>query len=301
MNRIFVSLALFGLLLSACASSPTTAGPSVGTIVAATMQALTAAAPQPTVAPPTATLPSGISVSFENVSFIIPSGLALGANAEAVPAVTGDEQGPWGMAPAHVRFTFYGYYNVTAKFSVMEIAVYPAQEYAAINYGAGNSLPRLQAILAASAAPIDPANLPRVPFFNAGPLFSAQVNVIEFASGSGVREVTQYGQAVGPAANNATFYHFEGLTRDGQYYIIVVLPVGAPFLVNPDGQFDLNDPNVGLSADGVPFPGYTSMNPADYEDYFGAVADKLNASAPEIFSPSLTLLDALIQSITVTP
>jgi hypothetical protein len=122
MNRIFVSLALFGLLLSACASSPTTAGPSVGTIVAATMQALTAAAPQPTA-----------------------------------------------------------------------------------------------------------------------------------------------------------------------------------FLVNPDGQFDLNDPNVGLSADGVPFPGYTSMNPADYEDYFGAVADKLNASAPEIFSPSLTLLDALIQSITVTP
>jgi hypothetical protein len=131
-------------------------------------------------------------------------------------------------------------------------------------------------------------------------MFSAQAKVIGFNGGTGAREITQYGQAVGPASNGGTFYHFQGLTSDGKYYVIAILPIGASFLL-PANQLSGDDPNAALPADGVPFPGYTSMNPADYEEYFQAVVDKLNAATPDAFTPSLALLDALIQSITITP
>ena len=51
---------------------------------------------------------------------------------------------------------------------------------------------------------------------------------------------------------------------------------------------------------GVQFPGYTTLNPSDYESYFQAVTSALNSAAPGTFSPSLETLDALIESITVS-
>jgi hypothetical protein len=297
MKKIWIILLAGLLTLSACVpvQPATSTGPGVGTIVASTLQAMTAAAPPATAEPPTQAPPSGTAVSFQNVSFVIPTGLALGANGEAVPVITEDNGAPWDAAPAHIHFTFFGYNDVLAKFSTMEISVYPAQEYAAVSNGAGNSIPRLQAILASPSAPIDVKNLPNVPYFNAGAMMTAQVKVINFASGSGVRSVTQYGQAVGAVMNNGTFYHFEGLTADGKYYIVAVLPIGSPILQSG------SDPYGPLPAGGVQFPQYTTADPADYETYFQAVTDALNAASPDSFQPSLSMLDALVQSITIAP
>ncbi|MBV6395453.1 MAG: hypothetical protein HFACDABA_01029 [Anaerolineales bacterium] len=291
-RKLWIVLAA-GLILSAClpAQPVATTGPGLETIVAATFQAMTAAAPPPTA---TAAPPNGIPISFQHVRFIIPEGLALGANAEVVPLAGEENSAPWDVAPEHIRFELYGYNDQLAKARAMDILVYPAQEYARMSVGGGRSLSELQAFLAAPGAPIIEKNLPTVPFFNAAQMIAAQVKQVNFASGTGVRMMVEYGQAVGAISNSATLYHFQGLTSDGMYYIVAILPLGASILIN--GGDPLAPPPPG----GVQFPGYTTLNPSDYESYFQAVTSALNSADPTVFSPSLETLDALMESITIS-
>ena len=84
------------------------------------------------------------------------------------------------------------------------------------------------------------------------------------------------------------FYNFQGLTSDGRFYIVAILPVNAPFLAPDD------NPQSVLPSDGIPL---TTEMPDDA--YYAAVVSKLDQTAPDIFTPTLTQLDALIQSITI--
>ena len=295
-RKIIFVLTIATLLILACGvSAPATTAPSdqnsVETMVAGTMQALTAAAPPPSTETPVS---KGIPVSFQNISFVIPEGLAAGATGEIVPAITEETGAPWEIGPQHIRFTFSGYNNSLGKFSGMELKIFPMQDEAATSW-MGNSLTRLQAILASPNAPLTPKDMPSVPYFNAAQMVAAQIKIVNFQGGSGVRTITQYGQAVGPISNNGAFYLFEGLTSDGKYYIVGVLPVGASFLSSSE------DPAQPAPADGIPFPDYTSADPAEFEAYYQAMTDKLNAADPTAFTPSLSALDALVQSITILP
>ncbi len=278
-------------------ANPTSDQQSIATVVAGTLQAITAAAPSATQPAPTQTpQPAGIPVSFQNVSFVIPNGLASGASSQAIPNNPNDQtNGPWAVAPAHMEFKLDGYNLPAGHFSQILIDVYPAQDYASMYAGAKISLQRLQAALSNPSAPLTNDNLPQVPFFNAASMFVAQVKQIQFKHGTGFRMITEYGQAVGPIANNGTFYHFEGLTSDGKYYVIVVLPIEAPFLQN---GMESTSP---LPDGGIPFPGYNSTDSATYGNYFKAIADKMDSSSNDTFSPSLNTLDALVQSIDITP
>ncbi len=51
--------------------------------------------------------------------------------------------------------------------------------------------------------------------------------------------------------------------------------------------------------DGVPFPWGGELDHSIYSQYLNDVTQKLNAADPNAFSPSLSLLDALIQSIEI--
>lgn len=296
-NVVFVIASVgFILACSVTSAAPTQIG-SISTVVAATLHALTPAIPEATQpAPPQIIQSNGIPVTFQNVSFVIPNGLASGASSQAVPNNPTDQTGgPWAVAPAHIEFTLNSYNLPPGYFSQILIDVYPAQDYAAMYDGAKISLQRLQAVLSNPSAPMTNDSLPQVPYFNAASMFVAQVNRIQFKNGSGVRMITQYGQAVGPVTNNGTFYHFEGLTNDGKYYVVAVLPIEASFLANG------NDPNATAPAGGIPFPGYNYTDPTYYENYFQAVSSKMDGTAPEAFLPSLAVLDALIQSLQISP
>jgi hypothetical protein len=129
-----------------------------------------------------------------------------------------------------------------------------------------------------------------VPFFNAAPLIAANIQLITFQSGSGVRTLTQYSQYAAPINNRELFYHFEGLTTDGKYYIVAILPITAPILAEDE------KPDASIPADGVPIP--TDVGPNDV--YYASVTEKLIALSPDQFTPSLNALDELIQSILVT-
>lgn len=274
-------------------SSPTAApqGPGLETVVAGTLQALTPFAPpsQGKVTPTQGAQANGIPVSFQNVSFTIPQGLASGIAGEVVAKVDQASDMPWWeIAPEHIHITLSGYDNSLAKFSVADITIYPAQDYT----NAAQNIQKLQALLASPSAPLTKDSVPDWNT-NAAPMVVAQMQRISFASGSGVRMLTQYGQAVGPISNDGTFYLFQGLTSDGKYYIVAILPTGAPFLA-----FDQNA-TPPQPADGIPFSYNDSVDPNAYEAYFKAVADKINATDANTFEPSLNALDALVQSITV--
>jgi hypothetical protein len=280
---------IFGLVMGmlGCtlpSGSPTAQlpGDETGTVVPATLQALTVA-PSESIS----TQASGTTVSFENVSFVIPSGLASEAAMETVPAVSEGGSAPWEVAPAHLKFTLTGY-QLEGKFHEPQILVYPADEFAQVNSIAAEQIDRIKNILVGS--PLLQETLPRVPWFNAEQLMAANIKTITFQSGSGVRALTQYAQYAEPINNRGSFYHFEGLTTDGKYYVITILPITAPILAEDE------KPEASVPANGVPIP--TDVGPN--EVYYASVTEKLTALSPDEFTPSLTTLDTLIQSILVT-
>jgi hypothetical protein len=173
------------------------------------------------------------------------------------------------------------------KFHEPRIFVFPASEYAGVNSAAAEQIDRLQKILLGGT--LLEETLPVVPFFNATPLLAAQIRLIPFQSGSGVRALTQYAQYAAPVNNRELFYHFEGLTSDGSKYVIAILPVTAPVLAEDE------KPDASVPEGGVPIP--TAVGPNQV--YYFSVTEKLNSLAPEGYGPSLEMLDALIQSILV--
>jgi len=293
---------LFGLVLIisvlACELVSAPAAPSdnqnVATVVASTIQALTPAAPLAT-ATLEAQAPQGIPVNYKNVTFTIPTGLATDAAPVIVPQASGDAISPWDASPEHIEFRLNNYNIPADAFSTREIRLYPARQYADVHSAANITLQRLQSLLGNPSASPSTDSLPHVPFFNADAMISAQVQRVHFQNGDGVRMVTQYGQAVMPIANSSTFYQFIGLTSDGKYLIVAVLPIHAPVLANAE------DPSGPLPAGGVPFPSMDSTDAQVFETYFQAVTEKLNATDSAAFQPSLATLDALMQSFSVQP
>jgi hypothetical protein len=276
---------MIGLMITtlACglAAPATPAQPGVETIVAATFQALTSTAPTPK--------SSGIQVTFQNISFVIPEGLASGTTSQLVPAADEANSDPWSVAPGYVSFKLTDYTGRNDSFFKAVVNVYPTAEYAAVNSWAADSITRLQAILANPAVPLTNDKLPTVPFNGAAAQqYAAQAKLISFNGGMGVRMVSQYAQFPGPITKDNSFYHYEGLTKDGKYLVAILFPVFLPLQSTADNP----------SADGVPFPS-DPMDPAAATSYYQGITDKLNAASPESFQPSLTQLDALIQSITV--
>jgi hypothetical protein len=244
----------------------------VGTIVAITMQALTATTvPIQNGPTPIPNQSGGIPISYENVSFVIPNGTASGANPEKMVSVDTNSGAPWEIAPTHLRFTLTGY-PLQGKFFEPQIYIYPADEYARVNSVASEQIERLKKALAGSL--LLKETLPNVPFFNAGHIIAADIQRINFQNGSGVRELTQYDQYPAPINNHELFYHFEGLTSDHKYYLIAILPVTAPILAEDE------KPDSTVPVGGIPIP--TSVGPNDV--YYFSVTEKLNSQAPDSFT-----------------
>ena len=233
----------------------------------------------------TPTLAAGNVVTLNNISMTVPEDLANDALLEMVSAKT--DGAPWELAPAHVQITFTGY-QLEDKFHQPQIFVYPAAEYAAVNPITAEQIDRLIMILAGS--PPLRETLPRVPIFNAEMQIAANVQMITFQSGDGVRHLTQYAQYLAPINNNELIYQFAGLTSDEQYYIVAVLPITAPFLAQNE------KPDAPVPTDGVPIPTDVGPNNA----YYSSITEKLVELSSDSYTPSLNTLDALIQSILIT-
>ena len=156
------------------------------------------------------------------------------------------------------------------------------------------SIHRLDNILYPPGGPDLNNPLPAIPFFNDQQVFASNVKVISFQNGQGVRFLTQYAQYSAPANNHDLFYEFQGVTRDGAYYIVAILPIRNPMLA------ETSDAGAPLPVGGVPYSYMIDPN-TDMQLYYRSVTDVLNATPADTFTPTLNQLDQLIQSMSITP
>lgn len=302
MKKPLLALSILILVSLACDVSvtlPSSTGPTplpTNPLVPAT-QAFTEISPIPATSIPSATFtasqPSfeGVGVSVDPLSIVLPPAVANGARGIQVPRAEGEAAGPWGATPGHIQLKLEGY-ALQNRFHEPQIYVYPAQAYAEMAPAVFESMHRLNNILGSGGAPISPEQLPGVPFFNAQQVFASNIQPISFQNGKGVRFLTEYAQYPASANNHDLFYQFQGLTNDGAFYIIAILPIRHPALA------ETSDGGAVLPSGGIPYPDMSDSS-ADWPGYYRAVTILLDTSPQDVFTPRLEQLDNLVQSMQV--
>jgi hypothetical protein len=225
--------------------------------------------------------PAGTSIGYRNVTLLLPGGLGNDTTNSTGTEVEFPFVNPSnGDMPEHIKMIIDGY-PVPGTLLQPHILVFPAAQYAQYTDFTRQIITTLQGTTYYDGQTL-PMGLPDGPF-------NAHVQSVQFANGHGIRYLTQFDQAVLPVNNRELIYYFHGLTDSGDSYVEAILPLQAPFLAADE------DPASPLPPGGIPF----DMN--NLGSYFQAVANELNATPPDGFTPSLTTLDALIQSIYVGP
>jgi hypothetical protein len=306
MKKIFLFLSIFIFVTMACDLAVTVAPTNdpvplptntiTPTQIPASVTSISITeAPDPITAIPTVQPLSadGVTVTYGPLGFVLPSGIASGFVGDQFSRVEGDSVAPWEVTPGHTQITLDGYL-LQGKFHQPQIFVYPATSYAEMYPAAFESIHRLDNILYNPAGLNLNEPLPAVPFFNAAQIFASNIQAISFQGGSGVRFITEYAQNYAPVNNNELFYHFQGLSRNGAYYIIAIFPITAPVLA------ESSDPGAILPPGGVAFPDINNSNP-DVQGYYASVTNLLNTTSPDAFTPTINQLDALIQSMLIAP
>jgi len=271
---LMIALALMALL-TACTGALTTTAPTPAAILPASPEAMTV--PSATSAP-VQTPADSTGQTVASVTLDI-RGVAQDATSQVVAAVPPSSNGPWWEAmPQYTLLKLQGY--PISKHSVEpQIFVYPISELG-VNEVAAKVAEDLQTLLQSQQAG---ESLPFLPLYNETQALHAQVNYLDFKNGQGVRFLTEYNQGMLPVNNRQLFYTFQGLTSDGRYYAAAVLPVNLSGLPADESSTD------NLSAD------FTN----DFRTYMTATVDMLNQQPASSFTPNLSMLDAMIQSLEI--
>jgi hypothetical protein len=236
----------------------------------------------PAAVPPTATAPTTVPISYQNISFALPLELSASANG----STSTDIEFPYiyqegDPMAEHMIFGFTGYpVRVPREPRIM---VFRASEYSSYS----EILQEAVTALSAGQDTLQPLSHALVQGE-----FYAQAKPVTFKNGHGVRYLTQVLTDSGPINNEGLFYYFQGITTDGAYFISAIFPVNADFLP-ANGLSDTVTP-----PDGVPFDWQGSQ--LDFPAYLTAVTQKLNDTPAERYTPSLLTLDRLIESIQVS-
>jgi hypothetical protein len=319
MKKFFLFLSILALLSLACnltlsadtSTAPTsqpanTALPAdnIPTQVSATVIALATQNPPTqttlpaTVRPETSNTPQHpvnreTVLTFGKLTLSIPTEVAIGASGSEHPRFDGENTPMWQKTPGHTQILLSDTYPLKGTSQQPQIYVYPAQAYAELNPAAFESIRRVNNIIYGTDTP-KINQLSAIPFINAKQLFTANIQVLSFKNGNGVRFLTEYAQYPASANNQDLFYNFHGVTRDGAYYIVAIFPVSCVVLA------ETSDGGAALPVGGIPYP-YFANPKADMTSYYHSVSDLLNAQTPEAFTPNLNQLDALIQSMQAAP
>jgi hypothetical protein len=125
---------------------------------------------------------------------------------------------------------------------------------------------------------------PATPLLN-GEMVSIGEQPIAFQNGEGVRWVAQQmGQAATPVNNSDLVYIFNGKTADDRYFVYATIPVGHPEL--PNSENDVTNYETLLN---------------DWSGYINEMQTMLNSQPPTSFIPDLTVIDAMLATLSVEP
>jgi len=239
--------------------------------------------PTPTATQPLPPTPLLLSVTYEGLNFSFDPLVASDATNTTLPAVKQDEGAPWEIQPETIRSELKGY-ALKESFTKPVILLYPVKDFQQISDQAAKVIEELRQVLATRPSVAPEQGLPFLPFWNAAQLLRTKIAYLDFANGSGVRYLTQYGQDAAPINNTYLFYTFQGLTADGKYYISAILPAANPILP-PDNSI-------------IPGGDYGKFTD-NFAGYLKDIEFALNSQPDDSFQPHLTLLDNLVKSIKV--
>lgn len=269
------------------------------------------------------------SASHAGVSFTYDASLASEVKAEVARPV--DCGKPGDVLPTHVAFTLAGYPkpHESPFMQPPEIQIFPVAEYRRalaacekemaavtippVSYYVSDFDAEIRTLKALNAERPGPralgawlrrksrgraylrGRMPLVPMYDVGEALRAKVSYMDFRNGSGVAFVAQYTIEDTLISNQALAYVFQGLTRDGQYYVSAAFPVAAPFL--PSDYTQAEAERLGLNQ--------TVLNGTRlerrYRDYLARTARRLEALPPGDYRPGLGLLNDLLRSLDVNP
>lgn len=265
----------------------------------ASLTSTTPSGSSPTITPPSNyryaavqlnTLPQEVNFTYQ--------GVATGVTAE-IQLVKPYVAGPTGpdpdtAYPTHLRFYFYSDSASTPPTRVVwqpQLRIYPVKDYR-LSYGTDSleqvntptyminqTIDLLKDYLAVRPYPI-PDTIPFLPPMHDAQVFKSQIKYLDFSGGSGIRFITQHALG-GPISNQDIFYTFQGLTADGQYYIALFYPVSTPALASIAEDQALETPE-------------------DYRRHVEETTQRLDALSSGNFTPDLSLLDELIESLQIT-
>jgi hypothetical protein len=275
MRRLWILLAILTLAALAC-NIQTPVTPAAETPLPADTAAPATA--QPPVATDTQGPPPA-NASCGPLSVYLDPALANSYDCKTVPEAADLQLPPFGINPEYNEITLAGYPFTNNRMNPPRIDVFPVQRYTELLPDLVNPrVAALQALIAGGAPPAK-GSLALLPIFNAAQMFYSQYKLVPFQNGNGYHIVTMYAQAYYPANNYDLFFSYQGLTADGKYWISIVLPISHPSLPATGEASDMGDP----------------------EAYFQQISAQLNAVAPDSFTPSIAVLEAMIQSILVQP
>jgi len=226
--------------------------------------------------PPTEAPAEGYNFTYDNITMVIPYEVASSAEGETIEGYTTGAY--WEVLPDYKVCNLEGY-PLSITFHSPIIQVFPVDEYVSLNPDVSTVIDQLNSLLASHD--YVPTSLPFLPYWNAGALFTARIEYLDFQNGSGVRYLTQYGQAFWPINNYDMFYTFQGITKDGKYYISAILPISHP-----------NLPQMGDEYTGSMDDLY-----ANFDGYLSSMLPEINGWGDDEFTPTISGLDALIESI----
>ena len=187
-------------------------------------------------------------MSYNGISFEINPSLASTLAARVCPELQYQEnQGPGEAHPPYTQFFFPTFNRQNVDFQP-EVRVYEVTGDMQNYLYPLNMLGDLQTVIDQRPEPVT--------WFDHAPLH-AQQKYLSFANGAGVRSLVQYMQDRFFFTNNGLTYEFNGLTQDGQYFVSVRFPLGAPFLMELSGP----DPLTNINSQAIAIPNW----PSDYE------------------------------------
>jgi hypothetical protein len=187
--------------------------------------------------------------------------------------------------PAHTELTIENYPLTRTQFPP-QVIIYPVNRFSEL---LPDVLPRrvsdLERLI--SSGTWSSGELPFLPPLPMMQSFFSHEAVISFNGGQGVRFITDYNESSHPLSNRTIFYTFQGLTDDGMYWVAVTLPISSPILPA--------DADFRTLPEGYSFETWFQT----YGAYVSDVKDVLEAQAPDSFFPTVSILDSLVESITV--
>jgi hypothetical protein len=241
----------------------------------------------------------GPRVQYEGISFEYNPKILGKVTMEIVEEqmLENPDEKPDGVAPRHVRFQFEDGPQYWKGF----LEVYPLNEFErmyAVNPDSENWMRK--DIEGLKKVIIDKnfrhaGEISYLPYMDAVQSFQTNVKLSDFSKGNGIFFVTYISTEAALINNDHLRYVFEGISNDGQHYVVAEMPVSVDFLPNePPDQFE-GYKNKYYFED---YPSPDAIKPR-YKKYVAGITRRLQKMRPNQFHPSLLELERIIGSLKI--